>query len=442
MDGLPGHLLDIILFRIDPRSLAILRCTNRSLKSHIYDPVFESEFFSLIRSGVLHISTFGSTKLCYHPHGDSRSLRIKDTAMMCHILGSCSGLLLLCIKEDLCVANPLTKKFQFLKPSLFMKSRGLFRGVNTEHIMLWPRLVRHIGFAVHQIDRTTWSFKIVHMIQEDEKPDKRRYSFEINAGDSWRRSKTTITCDSSNLDERIRNPVFFDRSLHWLRNDGSIVAFNPETEQARLVPIKFPEGMSLKTLFAAGDISLSLISATKEAIYVYALENILSDDPKWVVVTQIRNVLLNANMLGYWNLEAYDGKRLVLREDRRVNEDRVYYRVVHVYDLSANKWVVLGSVPTWADAHRNIFQFTPSFSSVVGLDQKLACDDKRISSLSTIMALIDDGTSSEEVEKQLRKRSVEAEEKRVVRKKRESNLEKVRLWTNSYDVSLVYEPCV
>ncbi|KAF3496729.1 hypothetical protein F2Q69_00061473 [Brassica cretica] len=57
----------------------------------------------------------------------------------------------------------------------------------------------------------------------------------------------------------------------------------------------------------------------------------------------------------------------------------------------------MGSVPTWCDANRDFFLFTPSSSSVVGLDEILACGDRRISSLRLIMGLVD-GSSSEKVE--------------------------------------------
>ncbi|KAF3552479.1 hypothetical protein DY000_02009545 [Brassica cretica] len=59
-----------------------------------------------------------------------------------------------------------------------------------------------------------------------------RYKFEINGGNSSRRPKTTLTCLSS---VPLKIPVYLERSLHWLRNDGSIVSFNLETEHARLM---------------------------------------------------------------------------------------------------------------------------------------------------------------------------------------------------------------
>ncbi|KAL0847635.1 hypothetical protein Bca101_020881 [Brassica carinata] len=361
----------------------MMRCTNRTLQTHINDPYFESEYSSRVGSDLLHISTYGSSYVSYNPNGDSRSLKIKDTLRESHILGSCSGLLLLVIDNLLCVLNPLTKKFRFFTQSTLMRFNRVL-----SHEDKW-----HIGFAVDQVDRTTQSFKIVHMINME-----RTYKFEINDGNSWRRLETTLTCHSS----LVKSPVYVNGSLHWLRNDGSIVAFSLETEQARLIPVKFPRELSLKTLFAAGDNSITLVSATEEIIHFYALTNILSDrQPKWVLVKQINNGVMDKKKLFYWNIVAYNGKCLVLSEC-----SRDYDRLVHVYHLSANKWVAMGSVPGWCDANQNLFQFTRSVSSVVGLDEISSCGNRHISSLSSIIALID-GSSSEKVENQLRKRSAE-----------------------------------
>nr|VDD56939.1 unnamed protein product [Brassica oleracea] len=314
MDGLPGHLLNKVLFKTDLRALAMLCCTNTSLQSHIHDPSFVSEYCSQIRSSLLYISSYGSTYLgCHHPHGGSRSLTTID---VCHILGCCSGLLLLFINDRLCVTNPIRKKFRFL-------TRRDKR--------------KQLGLAVNQ---------------------------------------------------NFKNPVYLNGSLHWLRNDGSIIAFNPETEQARLIQTDFPRGLTSGTLFAPGVNSLTLVSANEKVIYVYALRNILSD-PKWVLEKQIQNGVIDKNIVT-WYVEAYNGKCLIMLRT-------CYDGVVHVYDLSASKWAVMASVPIWYDANRDFFLFTPSSSSVVGLDEILACGDRRISSLRLIMGLVD-GSSSEKVE--------------------------------------------
>ncbi|CAF2110761.1 hypothetical protein Bca4012_094835 [Brassica carinata] len=356
MDSLPGHLLNKVLFKTDLRALAMLCCTNTSLQSHIHDPSFVSEYYSQIKSSLLHISTYGSPYLVYHhPHSGSRSHKTKNRLMECHILECCSGLLLLFIDGRLCVTNPIRKKFRFL-------TRRDKR--------------KQLGLAVNQLDRTTQNFKVVYIF-EMAKTDQTKYGFEINAGDSWTYSKTTLTCHTNNLDDRMKNPVYLNGSLHWLRNDGSIIAFNPETEQARLIQTDFPRGLTSRTLFAPGVNSLTLVSAN---------ENILSD-PKWVLEKQIQNGVIDKIVT--WYVEAYNGKCLVLRT--------CYDGVVHVYDLSASKWAVMGSVPTWCDANRDFFLFTPSSSSVVGLDEILACGDRRISSLRLIMGLVD-GSSSEKVE--------------------------------------------
>ncbi|RID46750.1 hypothetical protein BRARA_I03392 [Brassica rapa] len=183
----------------------------------------------------------------------------------------------------------------------------------------------------------------------------RTYKFEINGGNSWRRLETTLTltCHSSLM----KPPVYLD---------GTVVAFNLKTEQARLIPVKFPLELSSKTLFAAGDNSITLISATEKVVYFYALTNILSDRrPKWVLLKQIHNGVMDKKKLYYWNVLTYNGKCLVL------SPITDYNRVVNVYHLSANKWVAMGLVP--------------------------GC---------SIIALID-GSSSEEVENQLKKRSAE-----------------------------------
>ncbi|CAH8316816.1 unnamed protein product [Eruca vesicaria subsp. sativa] len=387
MNTLPGHLLDKILFKTDHRALAMLCCTNTSLQSYIQNSSFVSQYNSQIKSSLLHISTFGSHSLSYHhPHDGSRSLKTKKLSTMCHILGFCSGLLLLFIDDRLCVANPLTKKFRFLTLSDPCPQR-LVRQENRNQL----------GLAVNQIDPTTQSFNVVYIF-EVERTHETKYGFEINAGmNSWTCSKTTLTCHSSNLDGRMKSPLYLDGSLHWLRNDGSIISFNPKTEKARLIQIEFPHGLTSRTLFAPGGNSLTLVSLMDEFIYVYELKDILVD-PKWVLVKQIKNGLIDKNRVNNWYIDAYNGKCLVLRS--------VYDGVVHVYDLSADKWVIMGSVQGWCDANQDFYLFTPSSSFVVRLDEIVNCGDRSISSLRSIMTLID-GSSPEN---QLKKTSVEGKE--------------------------------
>ncbi|KAL0714018.1 hypothetical protein Bca4012_020996 [Brassica carinata] len=246
MDSLPGHLLDKVLFKTDLRALAMLCCTNTSLQLHIQNPSFVSKYYSQIKSNLLHISSFGSPYLVNHPpHDCSRSLRTKDVLRMCHILGCCSGLLILFIDGRLCVTNPVRKMFRFLT-----------------------------------------------------------------------------------LSNRMRYPTRGDK------------------------------------------------------INQLGLE---------VLVKQIQIRGIDKNRVD-WYVEAYNGKCLVLQS---------FYNggVVPVDDLIANKWEVMCSVPIWCDANRDFFLSTPSSSSVVGLDEILACGDRSISSLRLIMGLVD-GSLSEKVEKQ------------------------------------------
>ncbi|XP_020870740.1 putative F-box protein At1g20795 [Arabidopsis lyrata subsp. lyrata] len=395
MESLPLPLLEKILFKLDPKSLAMMQCTRRSINSHISDdPYFKSKYLSGVGSGLLQISGFGSTTLFCNPFVNSRLFRNKAfLEIKSQILSFCSGLLLLFI-DGLCVANPLTKRYRFLDHSKSMFLSRVDRRGNVSFYLRWHKMNR-IGFAVDQIDRTTQAFKVVCMNDTDaSNPDETMYQFEISTGDScWRLSETTITCTASGL-IKDKKPVYFDGSLHWLRKDGSILAFNPETEQARLIPIKFPPQLSSANLFAAAEKELALISATEELINVYALEDTLTD-PKWVLVKQIPNGVLDKETMRCWNVGAYDGEFLVLWE---MNNKEWYDGVVHGYDLRANNWGVIGSVPVWCDRNQVFYHFKPSFSSAIELNEKVDVEtmvhgddeNKRISTLSKIMRLIDE----------------------------------------------------
>ncbi|CAD5313300.1 unnamed protein product [Arabidopsis thaliana] len=404
--GLPLPLFEKILFRLDPISLVMMKCTRRSFNSHISeDPYFKSKYLSGVRSGLLHISSFGSKNLFCNPFGDSSSSRHHDFLdITTRILGSCSGLLLLFI-DGLCVANPLTKRYRFLNysKSMFLSRVDRWGILNFD---LPSEKMNRLGLAVDQI---TQRFKVVCMNEtETSDPDETMYQFEILTGDScWRLSATTITCSASVL-IMDKKTVYFDGSVHWLRKDGSILSFNPETEQARLIPIKFPLelcAVANKFLFSATEKELAFISATEDLINVYALENALID-PKWALVKQIKNGVSENKKIRYWNVAAYDGKYLVLWE---MYKD-IYNGVVHGYDLRANKWGVLGSVPSWCDCSHSFYNFTPSpFSSTIELNKKvdvrmittvrndynvrmitMVRDDKHISTLKKIMKLTDE----------------------------------------------------
>ncbi|VVA92019.1 unnamed protein product [Arabis nemorensis] len=382
MESLPFHLLEEILFKLDPKSLVMMQCADKSIKSHVSkDPYFKPEYFPRLGSDLLHMSSLGSNLLFCHSN-DSRSTRDnnKDPLKIefSHILGSCSGLLLLFI-HGLCMANPLTKRFRFLDHS---KSNLLS---DTGRNRLSRKNKNRIGFMA---DGITQRFNIV-CVQElnASNPDETMYRFEINSGDSrWRLSKSTVTCGSSNLMTGMK-PVYLNGSLHWLRNDGSIVAFDPETQRARLIPTILPQGIiRSKILFAAGDNKLALVSTTVEAIYIFTLEEISTDHPKWVLAKRIVSLEDKENI----NVVAYDGKCLMVRETKK----KSYDGLVHGYDLRANKWRVIGSIPGSCDSAHDFYQFKPSFFSVKVLVDVMTMvhdhDDKRMSSLCTIMRLIDE----------------------------------------------------
>ncbi|CAL9216875.1 unnamed protein product [Arabidopsis halleri] len=229
-----------------------------------------------------------------------------------------------------------------------------------------------VGFVVDPY-RTTKRFKIVCILEMETK-----YRFEISDGDSWRLSKTTLTTSSkSGLKTRMK-PVYVDGNLHWLRNDWSLIAFNPETEQARLIPSSFHPTPDTKVLFAAKDKinPLTLISGTIKEISIYTLLG----NHKWALERQIKNVSMEKTWLKCWYVVAYDGKCLVVLENNMV---------LHVYDLEADSWGVLGTTECWSE---DFYKFTPSYFSIEEDEQTkviVASDDQHISYLTTIMEVID-----------------------------------------------------
>ncbi|XP_020866831.1 putative F-box/kelch-repeat protein At1g20940 [Arabidopsis lyrata subsp. lyrata] len=376
MNDLPLHLLDEILFRLEPKSMAMMRCTNKSIKSYLTDPRFGPQYPLWVRSNLINLSTSDRSLVgCQPLVSSSDSVALEYIAGFindrCYIFGSCSGLLLIYIGH-LFVANPLTKKFRILNHS-GSKLLPHIVGCVEKYDPYDPDgpLVRRteramcVGFVVDP-SQTTKRFKIVCILEMETK-----YRFEISDGDSWRLSKTTLTTSSkSGLKTRIK-PVYVDGNLHWLRNDWSLIAFNPETEQARLIPCSFHPTPDTKVLFAAKDKinPMTLISGTIKEISIYTLLG----NHKWALERQIKNVSMEKTRFKYWNVVAYDGKCLVVLEN----------------NVEADSWRVLGGVECWSE---DFYMFTPSYFSIEEDEQTkviVASDDQHISYLTTLLEVID-----------------------------------------------------
>ncbi|KAL1207946.1 putative F-box protein [Cardamine amara subsp. amara] len=243
MDNLPFNILDEILFKLDLKSVGMMQCTDRSIKSHITNDQYFKYYLSRARSKLFHISTFGSNIIFWHST-DPRSTRNQKLLMLLsRVLGSCSGLDLHFVASRICVSDPFTKTSRFLdhNRSKFLPD------------IIKPRFKtqkNRIGLAVDQIDQR---FKIACINEVTESnPEETMYQFEIGTEDSsWRLSETTITCRSSNL-MPVKKPVYFDGYVHWLRNDGSILAFNPGTEKARLIPTKLTKAELEEYYYVSG----------------------------------------------------------------------------------------------------------------------------------------------------------------------------------------------
>ncbi|CAN8239249.1 unnamed protein product [Cochlearia groenlandica] len=331
MDSLPSHIFDEILLKLDdPKSLSMIQCANRTIRSHISnDLYFKSKYISRFASELFHVSAFGSNIIFWHSSSDSWSTRNSDDPLPHNIiLGFCSGLLLLFFNGQCVVTNPLKKKFyRFLDHSeskLFPNTILRFERSSQNH--------NHIGFAV---DRNTQIFKIVCLSEQRNasNPEETTYKFEISNGESccnWKLSDSTITCKTSNL-MRYMKPIYLDEgAVHWLRCDGSIIAFDPKTEKARLIQIKSPpqneRSSSSKIMFTStNQQELTLITATENVTCVYVLESDIFNDPEWVLVKPMN-----------WNIACRGRNCLVVNEKKATNKERYNGTVFHVYKFRVN----------------------------------------------------------------------------------------------------------
>ncbi|KAF8112386.1 hypothetical protein N665_0064s0021 [Sinapis alba] len=346
MNTLPVILQEEILVRLDPKSLMMMRCTNKSLEHITKDPSFKSLYWSRTGPSLLHIGVNGSNLACFHPVGDVRPFHSEGLSeTICFILGYCSGLILIYVHGCFCVANPLTKEYRFLE-YCYLQSK------------------KSIGFAVDQINKTTQRFKIVSITElAGPSQDEALYGFHVCSGNSWEISQTMVTCLSRNL-RRDMKPVYFQGSLYWLRGDGSIIVFNTETEIAGLIPTTFDQQVGAELLLGAGENHLTLISATEEMVYLYALENTFTDHPKWILKRRIKNEPVEGRMLSCWYVEGFDGRHVLVRAKDEIED------VIYGYDLRAKMWEVVGLLPEWCDSARDVYQFKPSWSSVIGLQDR------------------------------------------------------------------------
>ncbi|CAH8357254.1 unnamed protein product [Eruca vesicaria subsp. sativa] len=376
MNSLPMHLLDNILFRLDLKSLVMMQCTNRSIKSHISDdPSFEIGYSSRAQLSFIYTFSKGAPFVFYQPFGsqcesDSYVKTYFSTRGHSYILGSCSGHLLL-YKSGLYVVNPLTKRFRLLDHSGSMLLATIFNGPKAN-----PERSMCVGFALDQTRPK--GFKIVCILEIHA-----TYAFEISDGNSWRFSETIITTDNNSKNELTKRmkPVYLDGTLHWFRNDGSIIAFNIETEQARLIPSVFHKEPEMKLFFTIDDKinRLTLISGTKETISVYTL---MGDTSKWALARQIENVLLTDGEFEYWNVIAYDGKHMVVRDKEKDGSTGL----AHVYNMEDNRWGGWWAIFCQAKYNLDVFRFTHFLSC---LEDTEVVVDSTDGHLVSIMRLID-----------------------------------------------------
>ncbi|CAI9775478.1 unnamed protein product [Fraxinus pennsylvanica] len=340
-----------------PRDAVRCKSLNKNFNAYISNQRFAHEHFVKSSHKVCNLIHFSNTspnvfyQLRLDPPYPFDMLEIYEILpIQVPILASCGGLLLLHVLsyKNYCVFNPITGEFQLV-------SKGNHDG--------W--IAGPVGLAV---DSSTDSFTIrliaVH-VKEDQSQVNQvcKFTTFTVGSNKWEEIHIEFVCKSSKL-SRNTQPVYFHGSLHWLREDGDILAFDIRKCQARII-----QGPGNKTSimqfgydiwFGGVQGSLAFVSAFQEEIVisVYHYEN-----KEW----QIRHIIENISNTRNNNYRNgipmfFDGKRLSFLLRKRGEDGEIY-----MHNISTKSWRKIGLVPETADCIQNFIPFAPTMAKVAGV---------------------------------------------------------------------------
>ncbi|KAL2471820.1 putative F-box/kelch-repeat protein [Abeliophyllum distichum] len=187
---------------------------------------------------------------------------------------SCGGLLLLYHKFSIYrVLNPLTRDFRLVPQD---KHDGWFVG--------------SIGLAVYS---STDSYKVtlvaVHVKKHQTCLENQVCKFTLFrlCSTQWEESgEKDFVCKSSEFVSRNTQSVYLHDSLHWVREDGSILAFDLEKCQARIIqaPVKLITGYDI--WFGGIEGSIVFVCSLKSETVVYVYDHVHTNT--WQIRHKIR----------------------------------------------------------------------------------------------------------------------------------------------------------
>ncbi|KAL2471824.1 putative F-box/kelch-repeat protein [Abeliophyllum distichum] len=356
MGNLNDDLILAVISCFPPTDAVRCKSLNKNFNAYISNQRFAHEHFVKSSHKVFNLIHFSDTSpnIFYQLQLDPPyPLDIPEIyeilSIQVPVLASCGGLLLLHILSynTYCVFNPITGEFQLV-------SEGNHDG--------WT--AGPVGLAV---DSSTDSFTIrliaVHVKQDQNQVDQVCKFTAFTVGSNmWEETHKEFVCKSSQF-SRNTQPAYLHGSLHWVREDGDILAFDIEKCQARIIhgPGNRTSIMQFGYDIWFGGVqgSLAFVSAFQDEIVISVYHH---ENNEWHVGNIIGNISNTGNN-DYRNgiPMLFDGKRLFFLLRKRGEDGEIY-----MHNVSTKSWRKIGMVSATTDCIQHFIPFVPTLAKVSG----------------------------------------------------------------------------
>ncbi|WZZ10813.1 hypothetical protein YC2023_096734 [Brassica napus] len=223
-------------------------------------------------------------------------------------------------------------------------------------IMQKRNLYMCVGFALdHSRAVATKGFKIVCILEIHT-----TYTFEISDGNSWRFSETIITTTSSKMIVANRRQPLPTTKAAFAGGSGKtsrpLSGHMGRPWITQQIMVLFGYGLIWTWFYLGFDQKCATPSSSVGPPLVYTLTG--DHTSKWALARQIENVLMTEREFEYWNVVAYDGKHMVVKDKKKDTSTGV----ARVYNMEDNSWGAWWETLCQAKYNLDLFRFTPFFS--------------------------------------------------------------------------------
>ena len=352
MVTLCDDLLVDILSRLPIKSLfrfkSMSQSFNQLITSIISDPkLLESNHTFGSVQGFFHFSYNTPQNIRYlslHPqHPVKNSGRSIDSSQIIdspHIIDSCNGLLLLDI--------PHTNLFSLYNPTI-QKQCYFLKPINWS-----PSSLQNIGLAYDPNALISNNrCKLVFVYKWHFLPNGRdQYGFKIFSPDTlaWRKVEVRLACRAGEFVKH-GQAVYFNESLHWIRESGDIIVFDMEKNIPRIIGKPFfLEGYESNMWFGVTRGSINVVHISKTQVVIFVLHDYVNH--KWGCV-RIKINCFPPKRMFCPVVKFFDGEWIVLQSQGRAKD-------INSYNMRLDEWKKIGVLQDSKDGMQEYIPFIPS----------------------------------------------------------------------------------